>query len=1210
MSSLSETYRPFFELFTQPAPYSRFRADVVYFMGIDAEWHEELGRNIVLSYQIATLSSSTYNNIIKFVPKGERLKLADLIELGIKSVHGGRIPHYRHSKGAFRVHVVIVSHNVAAEWSVLADRDEPYITKRLALIRRSPITDIHAIQVLIDRQISARVWLFDTMLLAPATHQSLKALSGLLGKDDQKISISQRHIENMHLFLNEDPEAYKRYALKDSEACLKLFLLLQDSLNKLVFTRPRKSIDGEALEQAPTTYHPEKLFLTLASAGVLSFEKHLSFLPKNHLFRKRFKNFSGYQEALQCESFAPHLELAKRGYLGGRNESFFVGDTDNFDLSSDRLWIDIDFSSCYPTAMALYPTIDPLQLPLFTSPGYKLDEIAVAQLLEETIPAPLIQAAQAALQESEAKFLGTLDSVKLKKHARRIKELAQVVDNSLIDRWQRISSGQLRVVDADPDEFVIPGFARVRFKFPEGTLFPSLPIKHPQFGLIYPLEGDTVATASEILLALEQGAKIESLYSVEFPMLVDGRNRPYRLFAKHLAKVVQDRKSQKMQIDDKSLPEEKRNAASVLEKLLKEFVNGLYGKTAQAINPRRVYRPNKRTMVPLGPSTISEPIVAALTTGLARAALSASLAAIERYNHDKPVAKKIVTISATTDGFLVGVPKPRNLDTRENYYQAGPNGNLRLKEGVDQGLRNLLAKCGCGCLIDEMVNFLPNRQMWRGRGILTGKKPSSKSAQLKVETFLEIKHLADRIISIKTRGQIGLLSDGSIPLLAKFGHKPPLSDILTPDEYRRVMDTGGSTRNKEDGAWLIKQLEKKAMGEGDLGSYHFFTLTSFRSMIDSDGALDMTQKRTEKRINVDYDWKRYLPKDSPITLPHPTMRAMKIFRNQMEAIRRSGRSSDTLTVHQRVAIKGRITRFRGGELVTLVRHFLTGVLQGHLSTAEPLPSYTAVAADLNLLWQKSGYNGKYNRRWSASDLKNAKVREWEPGLLPRTLAASALLGDLCALLKADPEAVGHQLFISTHHENYRLSLLLQVIRSVLLAPRQGIEPFRSFHLAGKLPGRQGLLTLFTPMLTKELIAHCDRGTFELATCPPYQAPHLVNIFRKLGLSNTEASACAQVIAPPQPTKKSRTNRIRKNCLDSFVLALAQSDLPSSDLNSRDIISRLASFGLSRDGYYRARKGKFIPNSLANTPENRQQLRRMAQRLKLSPAPFLETLIDG
>src|SRR5262249_42854879 len=53
----------------------------------------------------------------------------------------------------------------------------------------------------------------------------------------------------------------------------------------------------------------------------------------------------------------------------------------------------------------------------------------------------------------------------------------------------------------DPDDYDLDlvGFASIKFRFPEGTRYPSLPVMaDDQRGLVYPLSGVTFATSPEI----------------------------------------------------------------------------------------------------------------------------------------------------------------------------------------------------------------------------------------------------------------------------------------------------------------------------------------------------------------------------------------------------------------------------------------------------------------------------------------------------------------------------------------------------------------------------------------------------------------------------------------------------------------------------------------------------------------------------------------
>ena len=60
-------------------------------------------------------------------------------------------------------------------------------------------------------------------------------------------------------------------------------------------------------------------------------------------------------------------------------------------------------------------------------------------------------------------------------------------------------------------------FARVKFQFPPGTRFPSLPVDADDYGLVYPLSGESCATGPELVVALGQGATIQVIEGVVVP---------------------------------------------------------------------------------------------------------------------------------------------------------------------------------------------------------------------------------------------------------------------------------------------------------------------------------------------------------------------------------------------------------------------------------------------------------------------------------------------------------------------------------------------------------------------------------------------------------------------------------------------------------------------------------------------------------------------
>lgn len=1159
--TLHERYAHFFEKVKQIRP----RCDCLYFMSFDAEWYEDPtdpNRNIVLSYQVATASQEGTNNVIEYMEHGQRLTLAEIVELGIRSVTS--VDALNRLRG-IKTQVILISHNVAAEWSVLNDRDESHITKRISLVRGSPITDNLPIKLDINDDTPIDVRIFDTILLAPMTHRSLKKLSTLIGEG--KEDIAQSDIENMHLYLRNQPDEFEKYALKDSEVTLKLFFVLQQSLNDLV------------IGLADTTkWKRFKLFRTLAAAGVKSFTNNNSW-------------FSKYRKELP-QDFSKPFQLVPRSYYGGRNESYFIGRTNDYPETKNKIWIDIDFSGCYPTAMALSPKIDLEGDADYIPRTYVINDQTAAELVADNTPADLIEKLRKALATSVEAFDQEMMQIKSKKISWRIREKASVYDNRLVDSWyRRWKTAKLN--SDDPIEKVsIPGFARIRFKFPLDTQFPCLPIRHEKYGLLYVLEGETTVPAAEIMLAMEAGAEIKALTSVELPIL-GGYSQPDTFIMNHLAVLANKRSEYK---------KSKEADGPVMEKLVKEFTNSFYGKFSQSINPRKVFSPATGEMVTLGESTITEPCTAALTTSLARAALSATLLGVERFNKKRSLSKRITVISATTDGLLIGVPVPENFTVVDDYYESNP---LKLKDEVSHQLPEILNRFGCSDLLNEIDAFLPIRQMRHSRMKMTGS-----------DEILEIKHVADEIISIKTRGQIGKVSTDKTVLIARFNLKPPLSELLESEEYKKIMDAGGIDKDTEDAKWILDQLNN-IENDNSIPTYPFITLNRFTKISKSQGKIDLTKNVSQRKINTDFDWKRKMvgtPGNestvSPFTIPHQNQAEMIRYRNAMEAIRRTGNVARPQEVLHRLTVKGRSVNARGGEPVAVTRLFLRGLVHNIFALQKELSAFSVSAEQINTLWKLNRLTESYPKTWTKDDFKRARNATWEPGCFVPTITLKNLVRDLAVEFTAEPDAVEAAIFAADEFKEINSTLIEYAITALFKAPRIGISPFYELHKKGLLPGWQDILNTFTGQLTEDHLNACLEQPYIPGKLAATNSKSLKKIFLRLGLSNSDSEACTMSLAPPsRVTKGIRKNRGEKRCTNHFIQAILQDDTSNREVKVYEVLSKLKKYGATRNGYYQLKSGKFNPNCIKNTPENRQQITKMAKALGHDPLPLLDVLIE-
>jgi hypothetical protein len=182
--------------------------------------------------------------------------------------------------------------------------------------------------------------------------------------------------------------------------------------------------------------------------------------------------------------------------------------------------------------------------------------------------------------------------------------------------------------------------ALAEFRFPDGTLFPCLPLRASSGrGLVYPLEGASWCTGPELVTAIANGARIKVMDGYR----VDWKPGSFRLFEDITRRIGAIR------VEAKAL----EPPDMVVDKLVKEIGNSVYGKVAQAVASTRVIKDDiERRHIfnamfgvtdQMGPSAISNAMMAAYCTGLVRALLLETLTRL-------PAGTWVGT--ATTDGLL------------------------------------------------------------------------------------------------------------------------------------------------------------------------------------------------------------------------------------------------------------------------------------------------------------------------------------------------------------------------------------------------------------------------------------------------------------------------------------------------------------------------------------------------------------------------------
>ena len=416
-----------------PEPWNSY--DIVY--SLDAEtqaYTDDLGnlRNKVLSYQIGALNikKRTYRECIVFPENGKRLRLRDIIAKAIGLAGLGRSK----ANGA---KVLQITHYGIMEWSLFKDRKDVSslfkevhkvpVCFRSKEIKSVPLEGRHYVKVLFRSS--------DTYLHAPAGFRTLDKLSQMT--ITRKVSIGDC-IKDMEGLLRDDRDLFIYYALSDIRATLEYEALFLQKVYLMTGT--------------------PCLPVTLGDLSVKCFDsmiRDMNNIPKTPvlkiidnepLLRLMGKEITNYTDSKghnrksyrYTDKYLWNKTLCSDSYYGGLNISFICGERK---ASPDKVFLDLDFSGAYPTALAACGDID------FNSVSVRFNEIQV----------------------------------------RTVDELLKYLKMDLCD------------ISEVPHYYFC-----LDFKWAPDTLFPSIPC-HTDAGLIYPLEGYTYCTMPELLYALSTG---------------------------------------------------------------------------------------------------------------------------------------------------------------------------------------------------------------------------------------------------------------------------------------------------------------------------------------------------------------------------------------------------------------------------------------------------------------------------------------------------------------------------------------------------------------------------------------------------------------------------------------------------------------------------------------------------------------------------------
>lgn len=314
------------------SPYDTFGAHMVISLDTEYQYNKQTKSNDILSYQVLAYGrDGRMVELIFHIPDecvGYRLSLSEIIDETRKALGiGPALLQYKTKRepGAIR----LIAHFAAAEWAALRDRDK--LASFLQIIRKSPIT-LGAQSVVLklsNRSVTCAIEVVDTTLIAPAQFRALGAIGKVLGLP--KVELPQGAISRMQELRREDPDLFNRYAITDTRIALAYYLEMQ-----------RIARDVLGLDTLGPTLGSVATSTYINTIGESAYLRYFG-LVKTKLDHKTA--IVPVAEREQTESFA------SAAFMGGLNMAYLRS-------LSRCLILDIDFSSCYPSAAATLAAID------------------------------------------------------------------------------------------------------------------------------------------------------------------------------------------------------------------------------------------------------------------------------------------------------------------------------------------------------------------------------------------------------------------------------------------------------------------------------------------------------------------------------------------------------------------------------------------------------------------------------------------------------------------------------------------------------------------------------------------------------------------------------------------------------------------------------------------------------------------------------------
>ncbi|MGD9665978.1 MAG: hypothetical protein AB7U31_00820 [Synergistaceae bacterium] len=411
--------------------------DVVYSLDAETQAYEDengVMRNKVLSYQIGSLNveKKTYRERFIFSVNGKRLSLKDIISVAVDLAGLGRTK----ASGA---KILQLTHYGLMEWSLLSDRLELDFFKEIndvplcfgfAEIKSVKLKNKHSVSVLFSNS--------DTYLHAPAKSRSLAALSMMT--NSKKVFIGES-INNMEKLMDDDLPLFINYSMNDVRVTLEYEALFLNKVHAMTGIPFIPSTLGDLSVRCMDSI--------IREMNNIPFDQKLKVINNPPLLELIGKEAVKTVDSKGHDRRALHYRkpyswnkvLCGDAYHGGLNISFLSAERK---AGPSKVFVDLDFSGAYPSALAICGDIDYLTV------------------------------------DSR----GGINDVEV----RSVEELLRVIK-----------------IDASVSSGVPHYYFDISFKWDDNTLYPSIPCSIGMVGLVYPLAGDTCCTAPELLYALSTG---------------------------------------------------------------------------------------------------------------------------------------------------------------------------------------------------------------------------------------------------------------------------------------------------------------------------------------------------------------------------------------------------------------------------------------------------------------------------------------------------------------------------------------------------------------------------------------------------------------------------------------------------------------------------------------------------------------------------------